>query len=489
MTKTKKYILLALGLVILVLLYLPDAPAPQVTPAKGAPFAWNRDQLWSHLEKRLQWARSKPCPELEAAISQEMATLEGLVQDLEGGAYGAAHAVWDQAEFKTMSLAPLLAACPRRSPEFSKALHRLRQAARKQARDWPPQAPSTRDRLYRLLYGQRCVLEELMLQLPVGSAPALDAGEESPSAAPALKVRGVTLHSGDILVSRGGAPTSALIARGSDYPGNFSHVALFYVTPQTGKGLIIEALIEYGVVITPLEDYFKDKKLRILVLRLRPGLPALAANPQLAHEAAQGAYKQATSRHIPYDFAMDYQNHEQMFCSEVVYAAYKAKGVELWPALSHISAPGTVAWLADFGVRHFITQCPADLEYDPSLAVAGEWRDFKTLFKDHVDNAVTDAMLESADKGMAMDYNWLLLAPARLAKAYSMLKNLFGAYGPVPEGMPATAALKNLWYSARHKALAKEVLTRADEFKKQKGYTPPYWELLAMARRADAQRH
>lgn len=297
----------------------------------------------------------------------------------------------------------------------------------------------------------------------------------------------MTLHSGDILVSRGGAPTSALIARGSDYPGNFSHVALLYVNPKTGKGVIIESLIEYGVVVSTLEDYFKDKKLRVLVLRLRPELPVLAANPRLAHEAAESAYQEATSRHIAYDFAMDYKDHDLWFCSEVVYKAYKDHGVDLWPALSYISSPGTAAWLADFGVRYFVTHEPSDLEYDPSLAVVGEWRDLKTLFKDHVDNAVTDAMLEGADKGKAMGYNWLLLAPARLTKAYSVLKNLFGGYGPVPEGMSATAALKNEWYSDRHETLAKEVLARADAFKKQKGYTPPYWELVAMARRADAE--
>jgi hypothetical protein len=485
---TKNYILIVLGAVLLALLYLPGSPTPQVTPAKSVPFAWNRDQLWTSLEKRLDWARSKSCEELDPVIDQEMAALGGLVRNLENGNRGAEDTSWDQAELSAMNLAPLLAACPRRVAEFTSTLYGLRHAAKKQARNWPPRARATRERLYRLLYGQRSVLEELMLQLPRGAAPAMYVGKNAPSAAPAVKVRGITLHSGDILVSRGGAPTSALIARGSDFPGNFSHVALLYVNPETRKAQVIEALIEYGVQINSLEDYFKDKKLRILVLRLRPGLPALAANPDLAHEAAKDMYELAKSRHIPYDFAMDWQNHQKMFCSEVVYAAYKSKGVELWPALSHISAKGTAAWLADFGVRHFVTQTPADLEYDPSLAVAGEWRDVETLFKDHVDNAVTDAMLESADKGMAMDYNRLLLGPTRVTKVYSMLKNLFGAYGPVPEGMPATAALKNLWYSARHEALAGDVLAQADEFKKRKGYTPPYWELVAMARRAQAKR-
>jgi hypothetical protein len=485
---TKKYILIVLGFVLLAILYLPDKPVPKPAPAKGTPFAWNRDHIWASLEKRLKWARSKPCDELEQVIGQEMTALAGVVQELEDGTFGPDAEVWDHAGLKTMALAPLLAACPKRVPEFTGTLHRLRHVAKRQAVNWPPKAQSTRNRLYELLYGQRSVLEELMLQLPRGAAPALVLGENAPSAAPSIKVKGITLHSGDILVSRGGAPTSALIARGSDYPGNFSHVALLYVDSKTGEGRIIESLIEYGVLINSVEDYLEDKKLRILVLRLRPGLPALKADPLLAHKAAEWMLDQAESRHIPYDFAMDWQRHDKMFCSEVVYTPYMTKGVRLWPALSHISAQGTANWLADFGVTHFITQTPADLEYDPSLAVAGEWRDVETLFKAHVDNAVTDAMLESADKGMAMGYNRLLLGPTRVTKAYSMLKNLFGAYGPVPEGMPATAALRNLWYSARHESLAGDVLQQAEEFKKRRGYTPPYWELVAMARRADAKR-
>lgn len=61
------------------------------------------------------------------------------------------------------------------------------------------------------------------------------------------------------MLSRGGAPTSALISRGSDYPGNFSHVALVYVDPKTKVASIIEAHIEVGVAIASLEEYMNDK--------------------------------------------------------------------------------------------------------------------------------------------------------------------------------------------------------------------------------------
>src|SRR5207237_1984001 len=114
-----------------------------------------------------------------------------------------------------------------------------------------------------------------MLQAPDGLLPGMLAGADEPSRTPATNVLGVTIHSGDILVSRGGAPTSALIARGNDFPGNFSHVALVHVDEQTRAASVIEAHIERGVVVSSFADYLADKKLRLMALRLRAALPQL----------------------------------------------------------------------------------------------------------------------------------------------------------------------------------------------------------------------
>jgi hypothetical protein len=237
---------------------------------------------------------------------------------------------------------------------------------------------------------------------------------------------GATLHSGDILVSRGGAPTSALIARGNDFPGNFSHVALLYVDERSGKASVIESHIESGVGVSSLEKYLEDKKLRIMVLRPRSDLPAMLSDPMLPHRVATQSLQESQLSHIPYDFAMDCRDHSARFCSEVVSAAYETAGIHLWQAPTFISSPTVTAWLGSVGVRHVQTQEPADLEYDPQLSVVAEWRDRTTLFKAHVDDAVTDVMLASPAPPMPLDYQPLLLPPSRLAKAYSVVLNLFG---------------------------------------------------------------
>ncbi|HRP08016.1 MAG TPA: YiiX/YebB-like N1pC/P60 family cysteine hydrolase, partial [Gemmatimonadales bacterium] len=286
----------------------------------------------------------------------------------------------------------------------------------------------------------------------------------------------------DILVSRGGYPTSALIARGSDHPGNFSHVALVHVDSATHEISVIEAHIESGVKIATAERYLADKKLRLMALRPRHDLPALQADPALPHRAASELMERARKGHIPYDFAMNYRDPGELFCSEVASSAYHGQGVALWMKLSAISAPGLRRWLASFGVRHFETQEPSDLEYDPQLVVVAEWSDPGTLRKDHIDNAVTDVMLEQAELGADLDPRWWDWPLARVAKGYSWVLNRFGQVGPIPEGMSAGGALRSRVYTQRHAALAGRVDSAAVAWEKQNGYPPPYWRLVEIAR-------
>ncbi len=238
----------------------------------------------------------------------------------------------------------------------------------------------TKNTLYRLLYGNRIAIEEIMLQLPEIQVSSLIKGIDEPSSTPSANILGVIVHSGDILVSRGGAPTSALIARGNDYPGNFSHIALVHIDEKTKFISIIESHIERGVTVSSLEEYLNDKKLRIMVLRLRSDL--ISDNPMLPHQAAEYSLEEAKRKHIPYDFEMDINESEKQFCSEVASSAYKKYGITLWTGLSTISSKGTRNWLAAFGVKYFETQEPSDLEYDPQISVVAEWRDpANTLIK------------------------------------------------------------------------------------------------------------
>ena len=224
-----------------------------------------------------------------------------------------------------------------------------------------------------------------------------------------------------------------------------------------------------------------------MVLRPRAEVPAVTADSQLPHKAAALALKEALDRHTPYDFAMDYQDHSSLFCSEVVSAAYDRYGLSLWMGMSHVSSPAVSAWLGSLGVRHFKTQEPADLEYDPQLRVVAEWREVPALWQAHLDDAVTDVMLANAKPGQPLPFNYLKLPLARAAKAYSMVLNWFGRLGPIPQGMSATTALRVSKYRADHAAIKARLTALAGAFQETHHYSPPYWELVRLATQAQQE--
>jgi len=475
------------ALIVYAVLLIPD-PEPKVAldDLQGGSkrvFAWNQDAFWTQLERRYVEAKAVGCVGVGHPVDSLLALSKKNLAYINQSVLEPENTAFRQHENLIFGIGSLVAPCPDKFQQFRELVEESRKAIKRQSERWAMSKREARETLYRLLYGGRGAVEEIMLQRPADSTIGpLTLGTDEPSQTPYASILGAKIHSGDILVSRGGAPTSALIARGNDFPGNFSHVALVYVDPGTHQVSIIESHIERGVAISTPEEYLNDTKLRVMVLRLRSDLAQLQADSMLPHKAAELTLKKAREKHIPYDFSMDFQNSDKWFCSEVASNAYKNFGVQLWMGLSHVSSPGLRTWLAAFGVEHFETQEPSDLEYDPQLSVVAEWRDREQLRKDHYDNAVTEAMLEGAEAGDRPTYAWYMLPVARTMKAYSALLNLVGSPGPVPEGMSATAALKNKYYSNKHEAIKRELVLLAEEFTRKKGYAAPYWGLLQMAR-------
>jgi len=135
-------------------------------------------------------------------------------------------------------------------------------------------------------------------------------------------------------------------------------------------------------------------------------------------------------------------------------------------------------------VRHFESEEPSDLEYDPQVRVVAEWRDPETLFMDHVDNVVTEAMLRDAQHNQELTYPWYMLPLGRVVKMYSATVYALGFNGPIPQDMSAEAALHVLSFNAMHTTIKRQVLARAVEFRRQRDYIAPEWELLHFATRS-----
>lgn len=475
-----------IGLASLLLLLIPDREPSSFPGAGKQPFLWDRDVFWNQLEQQFVAARSAGCDAIAEELGTALESARQILKEISKTNLPPEDPHFQLLETNLFRLAPLIGACPAHFALYADLVFDLRSEIKAQSQHWELEALSTRATLYRILYGSRMALEEALLQAPTNVALNLVA-HESASPAPYLEFLGVKLHSGDILLSRGGAPTSALIARGNDYPGSFSHVALLHVDEKSGAGSMIESHIECGVTVSSFAHYIKDKKLRVLVLRLRPDLPALVRDPLLPHKVASQAMIETRAGHIPYDFTMNYEDPGARFCSEVVSVAYAREGIRLWMGISYISAPTVCSWLGSVGAKHFETQEPSDLEYDPQLQIVAEWRERASLVQARIDDAATDAMLETAPQGEPLEYQRYLLPATRLAKAYSALLNSLGKVGPIPEGMNATSALRVKKYQEDHAVISARVRELAAEFEKEKQYAAPYWELVRMAKQARQQ--
>lgn len=466
------------------LLLIPAPASPPPGPATERPFEWNQDDLWLTLEQRFRDASALGCERLREPIDARIRRGDRLLAEFATRSIGPEASILDSIEYNTFQLAPLIAGCIHRLPEYVSLVTRMRSVVKRQSERWDMNV--SKDRLYQLLWGGRAALEEVMLQAPPEAVPALVLGDDEPSATPSTQMLGVTIHSGDMLVSRGGSATAALIAVGNDYQGNFSHVALVHVNEETGLATVIYS-DRHGLQRSTMEDYLNDVKLRVMVLRLRADLPQIAADPMLPHEAAAIMLERARRGHTPYDFEIDHGDDSRMYCSEVPAWAYQQVGIRLWMEISHVSAPGTRRWLAHLGVKRFDMQEPSDLEYDPQLRVVAEWRDPHTLYLDHVDIVVTEAMLEGAAQGDRLTYAWYVLPFMRLLKGYSVLMNAMGRPGPVPEGMNSTVAARILRLNRQHAAIKSRALALAEEFRSREGYTPPEWQLVRLAQQAAAE--
>lgn len=484
----KKFVLIlkiVIGLYLVLLIPLPEKNQ-KIIKGSEVPFTWNQDELWGNLELSFEDAKKITKNELDSIVSKRVINMEDLIVELENKITTPEDSLYQIIETKFFEITPLIAAQEKKSTSYIDFYNRVRKKIKLDSYTWDMSSQTARNTSYRLLYGMRAAAEEILLQSSDEDFVSTMFVTEEASATPSVDVLGIKVHSGDLLVSRGGAEVSAFISRGNDYPGNFSHVALVHIDQATNQAYFVEAHIEKGVAIATLDQYLKDKKLRFMVMRPRADLPKLIANPMLPYEASSYIFNESQNRHIPYDFKMDYYDSSAMFCSEVGSYAYKQFGINLWEFKSTISSDGIVRWLNNFGVENFVTQMPSDLEYDPVFSVVAEWRNKEILFQDHLDNAVMDALISRANNGEQLDYNIWTLPLARIIKANSLVLNVVDKEGVIPNGMSATMALKNNAFVDRFQNCKSLTASKVDAFKEKNGYLPPYWQLVKMAEECSA---
>ena len=458
------------------------------TPAGS--FSWQRDPFFQTLEQTFEQAKQQPLQQVRDRFAVQVAQGRRLTEAIRLSAEKIPFAELkglEEAQFYTATLAaahePLMI-------EAHGFLAEARLTVLRAAAYWPAGNPDVHNAIYRVVYGGRAAIEEALVQQQAGALPALTLLEDVPSATPSVVIEGVRVHSGDIILSRGDAPTSALIARGNPYPGNFSHVALVHVDEHSGAATVVESLIERGAVFGSAAEFLKEKRHRLLLLRLRPGNPLLQQDPLAPHRAAGYMLDRIKAGHISYDFSMDWNDDSKMFCSEVAYHAYRTTGIDLWADKQKLEAPGLVRWLGDMGMKNFTTIMPSDIEYDPRLAPVAEWRNLETLRYDRLDNVTLDVLLEAAERGDRLGYAPLATLTGGVVKLWSGLKSVMGLNPDIPAGMSVGTALRvRSLIKDVHPELRTAIANADTKYRAEHGYPAPYWTLSALARQALIELH
>lgn len=217
------------------------------------------------------------------------------------------------------------------------------------------------------------------------------------------------LKSGDVILSRGNAYSSAAIARIGDDDSQFSHLTLVYKDKKDEKLYTSEAHIEIGNVVAPFKVHIDQANARTVVFRNK--------DENLAHNAGEymhnfiSSYKEKKKKNIPYDFAMVYENDDKIFCSEVIYHGYLNSGKQLYsknydvPEYKTTFPEGLIPFLNDIGIdvnkkniHNFQTFGPGEIQFDSRFDIVAEWRNPSKMKDTRFKDAILTKIFEWMEK-------------------------------------------------------------------------------------------
>jgi hypothetical protein len=209
--------------------------------------------------------------------------------------------------------------------------------------------------------------------------PAFDTGEDIP------------FRAGDVLLMRGMHHNSAAIARIGDVDSQFSHLAIIH-TDAAGKHWVVEALIEEGAIINPLDHTLRHGLGRCVVFRHKDReLAARAA--ALIYDHVQRSRGPGGKR-IWYDFTMELKGERELFCSKLVRLAYQlgsAQKVVLPTFMTHFDMKNR-DFVNRIGVTAHETFAPADIELEPDFDLVAEWQDYRVTSRLRMQDLLMDKL-------------------------------------------------------------------------------------------------
>lgn len=304
-------------------------------------------------------------------------------------------------------------------------------------------------------------------------APILE--NRKPSTWTNPKFSNFEFKTGDVLLVRGKSYVSAMIARIADEEGNFSHLAIIG-EDDAGNKYVVEALIQYGVIITPLEKWRLAEDARVALYRNPDSFLAKKAG-KVAYIRAEGPFKR--KKNIPYDFSMNDDDYSAWFCSETVRYAYDIGSngqVKVPKYKSTISKFKNTDYPRSLGVTQKTLFAPYDIELDPRFDFVAEFRHYPLLRQVRMQ----DAVLQSV-------YSWMIekdytfhWAPTHSVKSYfAKFVRQFGVAAELlPTYMPMETLRTTIQFEAVATALEQNIYAKEAEFQKKNGYLPSFQDMI-----------
>lgn len=208
------------------------------------------------------------------------------------------------------------------------------------------------------------------------------------------------LKSGDVILSRGNAFTSAAIARIGTNDFQFSHLSFVYKDKIDQEAFTTEAHIEIGSVTAPIIDHINGKNAREVLFRYQ--------DAEVAHTASKYIYdrvlaKQKTKKTIEYDFSMNYKDESRLFCSEIVSTGFKYanKNADYLPLYKSKFTSGIIPFLNSIGIpatkeniSTMDTFAPGDIQFDPRFDLVAEWRNPKKMEESRIKDFILTKIFE-----------------------------------------------------------------------------------------------
>jgi hypothetical protein len=207
----------------------------------------------------------------------------------------------------------------------------------------------------------------------------------------------IPFRSGDIILMRGNAYNSAAIARIGAVDTQFSHVGMVHID-SAGTQSVVEALIEDGATITPLEHALNSGVGRAVLYRCKDAdIAARAAD--LIHQRVKKSLG-ALSRRIVYDFSMELSGYDKLYCSKLIRQAYDmaSGGKLLVPAFTTRLDMQNRDFFDRIGVTAGETFAPGDIDVDPRFDLVAEWQDYRMTSTLRLQDMLMTKLLEWMDQ-------------------------------------------------------------------------------------------